>query len=125
MTVGHDLFAVAERIQRDDGCTYRLADAVYPTHGYAVSPDKRPESVLRRPPTAADLLGFLSDNWRTITAAQQVFDNGVCLGCWRDGDRWVLDISIVVRDLDEAMEVGRANDQKAVWDLAGGESIAI
>lgn len=124
--VGHDLWALAERAERDGGFTYRLADARFPAAGFAVSPDKGPERVLRHAPTAEDLLGFLSDNWDVIQAAQVVFRGGVCLGAWKCGpDRWCLDISIVVSTLDEALTLGRANAQLAVYDLAAGESIAV
>jgi len=45
------------------------------------------------------------------------------IGGWRDGTVLYLDISVVIQDLDEALDFAAHNDQKAIYDLAKGASI--
>lgn len=47
------------------------------------------------------------------------------LGVWRDGDKVYFDVVNVVADRDEALAMGRAHNQLAIYDLAKGEEIRL
>lgn len=114
--------------EREGGLTYRLADRIMPGKGFAVSV-QGPERKLHRPLLASDLEDFLAEHAQTIEAGNIVFNGGVCLGLWNAGTVrdpcWYLDLSIVVRSLDEALVIGRNNSQLAVYDLEGQQSVNI
>jgi len=46
-------------------------------------------------------------------------DNGYCIGGWlnRENGRFYWDASLIVRDLEEAKEIGRKFNQIAIFDL--------
>lgn len=116
---------LAARALDEGGFTYRISDGAYPRAGFAVAVSKGPERTFDRPLTAADIEAFWDDNADIIRAGNLVFKDNVCIGAWRNGDTWYLDLSIVCRSLDEALVLGRANDQLAVYDLGDATSIAI
>jgi hypothetical protein len=107
------------------GFTFRTSDGTFPTKGFAVAVAKGPERIIARPLLAIDIEGYLAEMDGVIRAGNVVFNGGVCIGAWRDGDRWYLDLSIVCRSLDEALTLGRQNQQLSVYDLEGATSIAI
>lgn len=45
------------------------------------------------------------------------------IGGWRDGDKYVIDIGIVVRWEEAAVTFGKFYDQKAIYDLTEGKEI--
>lgn len=47
------------------------------------------------------------------------------VGSWRNGTKVHYDPAAVVNDLDEAIRIGKANNQKAVWDFKNQREIAI
>ena len=48
---------------------------------------------------------------------------GLYVGLWLEDDVMFVDVSIHIVDYLEALEVGRENDQKAIFDLKSNESI--
>lgn len=107
------------------GFTYRTSDGTFPRNGFAVSVAKDLERSWDGPLLAQHVTEFYAANAQLIEAANVVFSGGACVGAWQDGGRWYLDLSIVVRSLDEALVLGRHNKQLAVYDLADQVSIAI
>lgn len=116
---------LAQRARDFAGFTYRISDGTFPRDGFAVAISKGPERELLAAPTPDDIEQFYRDNLQTIVAGNVVFKGGVCLGAWQGADRWYLDLTIVVRSLDEALVLGRQNAQMAVYDLGEGHAIAI
>lgn len=47
------------------------------------------------------------------------------LGIWFDGEEWVLDVSINVEEIQEALALGVYNEQEAIWDCAKSEEIRL
>lgn len=45
------------------------------------------------------------------------------IGFWKNKGRLYLDKSVMVADLDEAKALGKAKDQKAIWDNKNKEEI--
>lgn len=101
------------------GFTYRVADAQYPTEGYAVAIPGHERQLRAMTPDA--IAGYMTER-------RNVFDSaGHCLGAWynAEADLWYLDVSIVVPTHRQALAEGRRNQQIAVYDLARGESIEV
>lgn len=121
--------AIAEilvaRADNSGGFTWRTSDGRYPDKGFAVAVAKGPERRIERPLLVADILDFEREFHDVIHAGNVVFNGGVCIGAWRDGGVWYLDLSIVCRSLDEALVLGRQNKQLAVYDLESATSINI
>ncbi|WP_162788481.1 hypothetical protein [Amycolatopsis albispora] len=86
--------------------------------GYAVSVHPECERVLDHPVTAMDLASYVADRAATLERPRRV------LGGWHDPDTGhvYLDVSIVVATEAAARRRGRLAGQKAVFDLAAGES---
>jgi hypothetical protein len=120
--------SLAQRARRDKGFTWRTSDGVFPEVGFAVSV-KGPERQLEpgQELYALDLVAFGHEHAQVIAAGNLVFGGGVCIGAWYNSarNRWYLDLTIVVKTLDDALTLGRGNEQLAVFDLAGNREIAI
>lgn len=106
----NDYYTLAD-LANCGGFTFDLATGTFPDKGYAVSTLKDVERVYPGGVTAEDVEAFV---------AKLPDTPGILLGAWRvEGDVY-LDASIVVNDVDEAMELARKHDQIAIYDLALG-----
>ena len=119
--------ALALQAYTHKGFTYRPYDGTYPKTGFAVSISghERRIDAEHLQPDAID--AYWEAVKGTVAAANIVFPGAVCVGAWWDrmGAQWCLDISLVVRSLDEALTIARQNNQLAVWHLDTGEEIAV
>jgi hypothetical protein len=54
-------------------------------------------------------------------------ESGAFVGLWFDTDtgEYCLDVSVHIAERDRALNWGRVNTQKAVWDWANSESVAV
>ncbi|WP_018683360.1 hypothetical protein [Actinokineospora enzanensis] len=89
--------------------------------GYAVSVDPYWERVYNEPVIADDLVRYLTDADRALALPGRV------LSGWRDlasGQVWLF-VAVVVRTLSDALTLGRAAGQAAVFDLANGKSVPV
>lgn len=116
---------LAVRAHTHGGFTFRTSDGGYPDKGFAVAVAKGPERIIERTLAAADIAGFIEEQKDVIRAGNAVFNGGVCIGAWKDGNLWYLDLSIVCESYEEALAVGRQNHQLAIYDLEAAASIAI
>lgn len=116
---------LATRAVAQGGFTWRTADGEFPSKGFAVSV-KGPERILDGL-SALDIVAFGHEHAQLIAAGNLVFDRGVCIGAWYNQatKKWHLDLSVVVKTLDEAMVLGRQNAQLAVYDLGAQREHAI
>lgn len=96
-----------------------------PDKGFAVAVAKGPERIIERTLAAADVEHFMEEHHDVIRAGNAVFNGGVCIGAWKDGNLWYLDLSIVCESYEEALALGRQNHQLAIYDLEAATSIAI
>ncbi len=101
------------------GFTYNLHTGTTPKQGYAVALQGRECKVERLSARIID--EYVDEHAEAITVP------GACVGAWYspEADTWYLDVSIVLASLDEALVVGRANKQLAVYDLATGRTIPV
>ncbi len=99
--------------QTIDGMTPPLAQS-----SYAVSLAGR-EREFASPPSVPDLLDYIATNYQALVRPQHYF------GGWLDGGHYYLDCTVVVKDLDSALAMARANGQKAIYDLAEAETIYV
>ena len=51
------------------------------------------------------------------------YDKEHFLGSWYDESGFYIDLSLHILDKDEAIKEGKRNKQKAIYDIASGESI--
>lgn len=106
----------------DGGFTYHAVTGHQPTTGYALSIYKGHEKVLdAKTMTPKDLVKFAMANRDLLSQKDNFF------GAWHnpaDGKVY-LDISKVVGNPQQAERLGRANNQLAYFDLAGGKSVDI
>jgi hypothetical protein len=111
--------ALCARALANGGFTFRIADATYPTEGYAVALPGHEQQLRELTP------GAIADYMTQHAAA---FDSaGHCLGAWFNAEAglWYLDISIVVPTYRAAIALGRQHMQIAVYDLALGQSLDV
>ncbi len=110
------------RLARDElangGFTLSI-DGDTPASGFAVAVYPQAERVIVNP-TAEDILHYIID-WTAVLYN----DTRAHLGGWVSDGQVYLDISAVIDDRDEALSLARENNQKAVWDLANSEEIAV
>lgn len=114
------LVELAERLTRpDDGFTIDPHTGADVTGGYAVSVHPDQEVVLGSA-TAGDLIEYV------VRHADALARDGAVFGGWRDpaDGRIYLDVSALVVDRGEALELARQHDQLAVFDFAAGRSVA-
>lgn len=113
---------MAQIAKPDGGFTYHAVTGNQPTTGYALSIYKGRESVLdAKTMTPTDLVKFASANRDLLSQRDNYF------GAWHnpsDGKVY-LDVSKVVSSAAKAETLGRANNQLAYFDLAGGKSVEI
>lgn len=117
------LESLAARIVEAGGATLNpwTFDAADATSGYAVSPFPKREA--QYPIAAfsgeelADYAQANSDIWDREPRAM--------LGAWVDGRTMFLDCSVIVESLDEALRIGKAAGQLAIWDIANKREIRI
>jgi phage gp29-like protein len=103
--------AVKHLLETEGGFTVDLSGVSYRS-GFAVAPERATD---RRKPaesfTEQDLDDYIDDFWPLLTRDRAK------LGGWIAGGDAVLDVSIVVRDFDEALDLAIAGEQDAFFDL--------
>lgn len=123
---------LARRIREDGGFTYNPVTDSSPTKGFAVSPFKELETVIEtQAPEGMDiakyrknirpkLKKYIKDNIKTLRR------KGAHLGGWWDKEakKVYLDISIVSKNLKDAMKIAKQHDQEAIFDLEKMETIS-
>jgi len=89
------------------------------TSGYAVSIYPEYERIITGRVTADDLAAYVHEHAALFARPGRVF------GGWRDpdSDAAFLDVSVIVRDLGDALAFAAAHDQRAVFDFAALTSI--
>lgn len=121
MSIGALSLAVtAHRALRESGgFTLSPEDGTQPAGGYAVAVYPEAEEVIPDPLKVSEILSYIV-RWAKVLYN----DTRAHLGGWVSEGKVYLDISAVFTDLDEALEVARANGQLAIWDLGRSEEIA-
>lgn len=103
---------------KEGGFTHNIVDTSSPTTGYTLSPyPEREEHVAASDLTAGHVRDYAKRNDDLLRQP------GHFLGSWRDGDDVYLDVSVNLADRDAATKLGRERDQKAIWDVEGGEAV--
>lgn len=106
-------------ILRNGGGTFSSADLlpVSPTSGFGVGLINGTAVKL----VAADVSS--TDITGTLRRVGQTY-NSRFVGAWVDAEGTIhIDPSDIIKDLDEAIALGKANDQESIWDFANGEAI--
>ena len=122
-TAQHEL--LTSRMGSSNGVVY----GDIPTSGYMVSlpPSEGTNKVV--PLSAMKGEVGLSNLYGVLLAAREYIDgladpSDVYLGTWVDDTQMVhLDVSLNIPDLDEAVKIGRKNNQLAIWDVANMDEI--
>lgn len=50
---------------------------------------------------------------------------GCYIGGWKDNERFYLDATVHIPELDKAVQFGRLNEQIAIWDIANNSEIRL
>jgi hypothetical protein len=105
----------------DGGFSVRPEDGGDVRTGYAVAVHPEHERVLTGPVSVSDLHSYVSDVRDALRMPGRV------LGGWHDpdGGRIYLDVSVVVADLSDAIELGERHGQLAIFDFDAMESIPL
>lgn len=107
---------------QDGGFTISLSGQ-RPTDGYAVALPGYEERIPLTGLSARDVAGSI---YSYVVAHGAILrDPGAHLGGWLADGCLVLDISHIVRDLETALVLGRANHQDAIYSLSHGEEISL
>lgn len=109
---------LAHRANEQGGFTFNPSSNAFPTSGCAVSCFPGHEYIIERDRLLPeDIASYLKKVEVVLTQP------GACLGAWKDGHRWFLDVSCVVSTREEAAGLGREHNQIAYYDLGAGETI--
>lgn len=118
--------AVLAHVRTSGGVTLDPATGAQPARGYCINEaDDRPRipaSEFFTDDTGHALIeAYLTDHGHGIVA------DGKHLGIWHDktNDTIILDRVDVVDDLDAATALGRARNQRAMWDATNSQEIAL
>lgn len=117
---------LAAKLKKDGGFTFSLyGKPKSPKTGFALSIHKNTEAVVKGDMDDHEAATALRDYARTHRTALKA--KNTYIGGWHnpeDGQVY-LDVSTVVKSRDEAIRLGRANNQLAIYDLGKGETITI
>jgi hypothetical protein len=103
-------------VMTNGGATMSISIVDVPKYGYMVSlPDR--ERVFSGEISDDDVRSFVTDRIDDLSD----FEN--FLGGWIDKGKVYLDVSVHVEDRDQALMMGKLFKQKAIYDIAAGESI--
>lgn len=85
-----------------------------PDKGYMVSVKGYEETA----PSGCDLVAFGRSYF--LRHSEHLANPHYYMGCWVDAGRFVFDISENVQFLETAIELGKTNEQDAIWDCTSG-----
>lgn len=102
--------------ENEEGCTLNLntLEKVVKTSGYYVA-------------ITDNELKFITLSFIEELRVQAKGDPNIYLGYWKDSktNKHYLDLSVWVEDKEEALKLAVACNQKAVWDIAGVDSLYV
>lgn len=109
-------------IINNGGASYNLLNGEFnPDNGYMVS-IKDHEQVTR-----FNTLNLQHEIARYIRIKADILISGLSedkfIGAWIDDDNLVLDVSIKVDSLEDALRIGKENEQIAIYDCKNSETI--
>lgn len=113
---------VVKKLLTDGGFTYSIGNG-FVTNGWAVSL-KGHEYKYLNPVYAIDNVGVVS-KYLHDKAKVLVNTEGSCIGGWAHEGYVYLDVSVVVKDKEAAIKLGKENEQLAIYDLNKKEEIRI
>lgn len=114
---------LAEKAIKDGGFSFNFHSRQMPESGYAVAVFPGRERIIPAEDFSSDaVIRYANDHAMLLRGR----DNRNMLGCWYDASRdcYIMDCSIVIGSLDEAIALGRAAHQKAIYDFAGARDIS-
>jgi hypothetical protein len=109
-------------IINNGGASYNLLNGEFnPDNGYMVS-IKDHEQVSR-----FNTLNLQHEIARYIRSKADILISGLSedkfIGAWIEDDNLVLDVSIKVNSLDDALQIGKENEQRAIFDCNNSVTI--
>lgn len=112
---------VLDQVEETGGATLSAVGAPVPDDGYVVSNPEFTQNIPKwdtLPPE--DQAAILRDYIKANSA--ELAKPGAYVGMWKDENgRMALDVNDIVADKEEALDLGRERDQKAIWGLAESE----
>ena len=119
-TIKRDLIpGLLEELNPDGGFSVNLISGKRPDSGFMVSIAGCERVYDLVDVDAAALVNYI-DEFKPVLERPGLF-----LGAWVNGCLVYLDVSINVENRDKALEIGRDNNQLAIYDLAANESISV
>jgi hypothetical protein len=109
-------------IINNGGASYNLLTGEFnPTNGYMVSINDH-EYVIR-----FNTLNLQHEIARYIRSKADILISGLSedkfIGAWIEDDNLVLDVSIKVDSLEDAIQIGKENEQRAIFDCKNSVTI--
>lgn len=111
---------IADLHKQNGGSTYNLTHGnLAGTDNYAVAAHPERGKVLEHEPTAEDIQRFAGDNKDLLVNPEK------SIGTWHDtsNNTHALDVVHTIPSRDEAVALGKQNDQKAIFGLKNNEEI--
>ena len=91
-----------------------------PKAGFALALDKSTELAIRASKLSANgICAYVARHWQALTRPNAY------LGLWQDGPCAYLDVSTVLRNKAKALALARKVRQKAIFNLATGQSLPV
>ena len=111
---------LAQRLQDNGGFTFSPSTGEHPAEGYVVSKDKSRERPFDQMPTPEQIESYMHENSDKLST-----DPTAHVGGWRDDEtgKTYLDVTHVLPDKQEALQLARQHDQLGIYDLAGQNTI--
>jgi hypothetical protein len=78
------------------------------------------ETIVSSPAAHSELLLDIADAYRLLALRESCY-----VGIWHEGDKVYFDLSEYIGTRTQAIQLGKARNQLAIWDIAAGEAISL
>ena len=111
---------LADKVESSGGFTYSPVGNKSPKSGYAMALNPMYEERVPLRDFGPDHVAEYRKKWAAVLAEPNNY-----LGAWVQDGYVYLDVSVVVSDESEAMDVARQNQQRAIFNLSTFEEIEV
>jgi len=112
------MFNVFSKVNHNGGITVDRKGIEYKGIGYAVAISKHTEIVIREDLFFPELIDQVMAIFKNELKQDQVF-----LGIWKDDNKIYFDLSEVIHDKDQAIKIAKERDQLGIFDFNTMETI--
>ena len=121
ITLDDQIGKIISETENSWGSTFNLKmdKSLWGTKAYAVSPYIERTKIIEWDISKQNLLDFIRKNWDLLKQIKH------SVGVWKDNNSWktYIDVSITTDNQEEAIDIWKKYNQKAIFDLGNFEEI--